>query len=386
MKPIKILQLCAVDFTVKNLLLPLIDKLTDEGFDVHIMCSDGKDIQDLKRKGYTVKTVKIIRKISPVANLSSLIKIYKYIKNEEFDIVHVHTPVAGILGRIAAKIAGAPLIIYTAHGFYFHDGMSKWKKNTFINIEKFVGRFFTDLIFTQSMEDKEAAIRHGIIAEDRIYHIGNGVDVKKYSVDNVNINYDVKKKELNLSLNANIISFIGRIVKEKGIIDLIKAFRIIIDELSQVNLLIIGDNSFNERDVTTKKEVLSLINELDIKDKIIFAGYRKDINELLAISDVFVLPSYREGMPRSIIEAMSMGKPVVATNIRGCREEIEDGKTGFLVPVNSPEKLAEAIIKILKNRDLAIDMGRKGRIRALNEFNEKLVLEKQVKIMKQWLN
>ena len=135
----------------------------------------------------------------------------------------------------------------------------------------------------------------------------------------------------------------------------------------------------------TKDEMDFLINKFNIKENIIFAGYRNDIGDLLAMADVFVLPSYREGMPRSIIEAMAMGKAVVATNIRGCREEVVNGKTGYLVPVKNPRKLANAILKILKNEKLAFKMGQNGRERVETDFNEEMVLEKQVNIIKRWI-
>ncbi|MFZ5652558.1 MAG: glycosyltransferase family 4 protein [Bacillota bacterium] len=385
MKKIKVLQVCAVDFTLKNLLLPLVDRLSAEGFEVHSVCSVGPEISDLRARGYRIETVQIMRRISPLKNAAAIFRLFRYIKEKKFDVVHVHTPVAAIVGRIAARLAGVPLIVYTAHGFYFHDGMSRWKRELFIVIEKIMGRFFTDIIFTQSEEDRETALKKGIIAADRIFRIGNGVDLQKFTLENIFVSKEDKRREFNISQDAKVIGFIGRIVKEKGIVDLVQAFKKILLEISNARLLIIGDTLSSDRDVTAKQEVLSLIEKNSLEDKIIFAGYRKDINELLSIVDVFVLPSYREGMPRSIIEAMAMGKPVVATNIRGCREEVVDGRTGFLVPAGDPESLSTALIKILTDDKLAREMGREGRSRAMSEFNEKNVLDKQVSLIKHWL-
>jgi len=385
MRKIKILQLCTVDFVVKNLLVPLIDRLSIEGFEVRIVCSDGKRVRELRKEGYKIKTIKIIRRISVMSNFISLIEIYRFIKKEKFDIVHVHTPIACVLGRIAAKIAGVPLIIYTAHGFYFHDGMAKWKRKILISFEKIMGNFFTDLIFTQSKEDKKTAVNEGIIAKNKIYYIGNGVDINEFNINNTGINWLAKRKEFDIDSKTKIICFIGRVVREKGIIDLIYAFKNVLNELPNTILLIIGDNSANERDLKTKNEVISLIDEFDIKEKVVFTGYRNDIRDLLAIVDVFVLPSYREGMPRSVIEAMAMGKAVVATNIRGCREEVINGKTGYLVPIKNPKRLSEAILKILKDEKLAFKMGINGRVRVETEFNEEFVLVKQINKIKQWI-
>lgn len=385
MRKVKILELTSVDFVVKNLLLPLIDRLSIEGFEVHIVCSSGKRARELKKTGYKIKTIEIPRRISIIPNIISLIKIYRFIRKEKFDIVHVHAPIACVLGRIAAKIAGVPLIIYTAHGFYFHDGMARWKREFLISIEKIMDKIFTDLIFTQSKEDRETAVYKRIIDIDKIIFIGNGVDINKFNINNSNDNWLEKRKEFGIDSKAKVICFIGRIVREKGIVDLIYAFENILNDLPEAILLIIGDNEANERDIKTKNEVISLIDKFDIREKVVFTGYRNDIRNLLAMADVFVLPSYREGMPRSIIEAMAMGKPVVATNIRGCREEVFNGKTGFLVPIKNPRKLATAILKILKNEKLASKMGQNGRIRVEAEFNEEIVLKKQINKIKQWI-
>jgi glycosyltransferase involved in cell wall biosynthesis len=384
MNKLKVLQLCAVDFTVKNLLLPLVNKMSNEGFEVHILCSDGPEVKGLRARGYQIKTVDILRSISPLSHFISFIKIVRYMREEHFDIVHVHTPIASILGRIAARVARVHLIIYTAHGFYFHDDMPVWKRKIIIIIEKLVGRLCTDLIFTQSHEDMQTAIKEGIIDKKRVYHIGNGVDIEKFKLGNIAVHADQKKKEFSITSSDKVIGFIGRIVKEKGIIDLILAFKNIANELPNVKLLLIGDNRAKDRDLTAKNEILTLVDKYGLQEKIIFAGHRTDINELLMIMDVFVLPSYREGMPRSIIEAMVIGKPVVATNIRGCREEVIDGDTGSLVPVRNPARLSEAILNILKNEKIANQMARNGKIRAYQEFDEEKVLQKQVNIINQW--
>lgn len=382
---LKVLQLCAVDFTVKNLLLPLVDRLLEEGWEVHIVCSPGPEVEALREKGYNIETIEIARRIAPLANFVSVVQLFRYMKRQGFDVVHVHTPVASVLGRIAARLAGVPLIIYTAHGFYFHEGMAWWKREILIGIEKLMGKLCTDLIFTQSREDMEIAVRRGIIARNRIFHIGNGVDVSRFNSSNLPFSRLKKREELGISGDAKVVGFIGRIVKEKGILDLIYAFDKVLAKIPEALLLVIGDNLANERDLTTKREVTALLERLNLGERIIFTGYRSDVNELLATVDVFVLPSYREGMPRSVIEAMAMGKPVVATNIRGCREEVVEGKTGFLVPVGEPSRLADAIIKILQDSRLAEHMGREARTRAEREFDERAVLARQVGIIKQWV-
>jgi glycosyltransferase involved in cell wall biosynthesis len=190
---------------------------------------------------------------------------------------------------------------------------------------------------------------------------------------------------LGLPSKSKVVCFIGRLVKEKGILDLLEAFKYLIDDYSDLYLMIVGDASLSERDIETKQKIEHYLSNDKYKDRIILTGSRNDIPELLKISDIFILPSYREGMPRSIIEAMAMGKPVIATNIRGCREEVVDGETGFLVNVNSPKEIYEAIGKLLDNQDLAQKFGTNGRKRAERYFNEQKVLDTEIKVIKKLL-
>jgi len=370
-KKIKVLQLCNIDTVVNSLLKPLIDYLIQHNFDIQIVCSPGKYVNQLQNQGYSIKTIKIKRKISPLSNLRSIWQIYKFIKQEKFDIVHVHTPVAAILGRIAAKLAHVPIIIYTAHGFYFNEQMLFWKKWFYIQIEKFVGKYFTDMLFTQSQEDMLTAIKKKIIPKNKIIWISNGIDINKF---NIFPNQEFKHS-LGFSDQDKIITFIGRLIKAKGIEDLFLAMPKIIKFIPNAKLLVVGAALYSVRRKINKKLISFLI-----RDKICFIGWRNDIPNLLSITDLFTLPSYYpEGMPRSILEAMATGKPVVATNIRGCREEVIDGETGLLVPIKNTEALADAIIKILSNPELAKKMGQAGRKRVIEKFDEKMVLEKELK-------
>lgn len=382
----KILQICGIDTYFHDFLLPLVDGLEAEGYEVWGACSKDKHTVKMKKEGYQIINVPIERKMFSLKNIKAFFKLLKLMKKEQFSAVHVHNPIASVLGRTAAKIAGVPKIIYTAHGFYFHDKMSDYKYNFYLTIEKIMGKFFSDYIFTQSEEDKNSAVQENIIEQSKIKTIGNGVDTSIFK-PKILKNKDLKaiRKEFNLNKEDQIICFIGRLVAEKGILELIEAFSKIVDQNPKAKLMIIGDAA-TDRDQETKDIVNRFLNQAKFKDKIIMTGYRKDIPQLLALSDLFVLPSHREGMPRSIIEAMMMAKPVVATNIRGCREEIVDGKTGYLVPVEAPAKLADRISKILSDSKLKNKMGKAGRKRALKLYDETKVIERQLEVLNKLLN
>jgi glycosyltransferase involved in cell wall biosynthesis len=382
----KILQICGMDTYLHDFLLPLVDKLEAEGYDVTSSAARDKYSKNLIKKGYQIANVPIERKMFSLQNIKAFFKLIKLMRKEEFDAVHVHNPIASVLGRTAAKIASVPMVIYTAHGFYFHDKMPDYKYYFYLTIEKIMGKYFTDYIFTQSEEDKASAVEENIIAADKVKTIGNGVDTSIFNPQQVS---DSKLKKMRAEFKTaedeQIICFIGRLVREKGILELMEAFEKIIEENDQVKLMIVGDAA-SDRDQETKKILKELLEKEKFRDKIIMTGYRKDIPALIALSDLFVLPSHREGMPRSIIEAMMMAKPVVATNIRGCREEVVDSRTGYLVPVEAPAELAAKISKILSDAELKESMGQAGRKRALELYDEDKVIERQLEVLDRLLD
>ncbi|MFC3883539.1 glycosyltransferase family 4 protein [Bacillus songklensis] len=379
----KILQVCAIDVSVDTLLGPLIQALMNEQYTVHVACTDTGHFKKLQDQGFHMIEVPIDRKISPLSNIKSIIKLYALMKKEQYDIVHVHTPVAAALGRMAAKMAGVKQIVYTAHGFYFHDGMPRVQYRFFYELERFLAKHFTDYLLLQSKEDYELCLEKSFKETSRICHIGNGVDVySRFHPNKVAAAKEKLRQELGIADDDIVICFIGRLVREKGIFELIESFRLLKEKHQQTKLLVIGDLSLSERDQTSYKELQKLMKD----EKVIATGFRKDIPELLSISDIFVLPSYREGLPRSILEAMSMGKPIIATNIRGCREEVVDGENGFLVEKEDHFQLSEKLELLIKNEKIREQLGINSRRMAEKEFNEENVIKKQLQIFHHLLN
>ncbi len=376
-RKLKVLQVTAVDVTLKYLLLPLIDRLIDEGYEVHLLSSDGPHARELSSRGYPIHCVSIARRIAPLSNLRSIWELYRLIKQEQFEIVHVHTPVAAVVGRIAARLARVPIVMYTAHGFYFHEHMHPWVRALIVSLERILGLFFSDWIFTQSQEDYETALNQRLVRQQRISWIGNGIDIHRFL--KVSVHTELKQS-LALRNEDRIVGFIGRLVQEKGIEELLLAMRTVVERIPRAKLLVIGDTLETDRDQTATVRIRQIISANKLDEVVRFVGHREDIPELLALMDLFVLPSHREGMPRSIIEAMAAGKPVVATNIRGCREEVVHGVTGFLVPLKDPVALAQSIIAILRDAELARRMGDLGRERAIDEFDESLALDRQINV------
>lgn len=373
---VRVLQVCARDVTVQKLLLPLIDRLTEEGFEVVSACTAGRYTPSLIERGYAMRAVQIDRRFTPLANSRSVWELYRLLRRERFDVVHVHTPVAAALGRIAAKLAGVPVVLYTAHGFYHHENMQWRNRQVCVWAERLLGKA-THTLMTQSQEDAESAVRDGIRPADRVVWIGNGVDIRQFQPGPGSA---TAKESFGIPGSAPVVGFMGPIIAEKGALELVDAFGKTLKAVPDAYLLLAGDVINGDRDLRTKEIIRQKIEGSQLATRIIFAGYQEDITRFMQAIDLFTLPSHREGMPRSIIEAMASGKPVVATNIRGCREEVVRGVTGIIVPLRDSDALYQAFVRILSDPRLARRMGNEGRRRAEELYDERNVLEREVQV------
>lgn len=375
----KILVVHAVPFGVRTLLLPQINYLISHQLSVEIVCSDGEDFEIIKKLGYTIHAINIDRKITPISNLKSIYKLTKLMRNNHYDLVHLHSPIASVLGRIAAKLAGIKRIVYTSHGFHFHENMPPRQYWFYHTIEKIMANF-TDLILTQSSEDFETAIKTKLIKKEKLRYLGNGIQLEKFQRFQLNPPQQQElRKELKIPEIANpIIGITGRLTEEKGYRELIEALAKLLPQMPNIHLLVIGGQLSSERD-SFQIDINNLIQKYQLENHVTFTGFRTDIPQLLGLVNVFTLPSYREGLPRSILEAMAMEIPVIATNIRGCREAVVNEKTGLIIPPKNSEKLAEALIKLLTDQKMSYNFGQAGKERVQQEYDENLVFERLAK-------
>ena len=369
----KICQVCAVDFTLKRLIIPLIDAQLAQGDTVKSVCSPGGHVDDLKGHGYEIEAIPIARSLSPIKGLVTTWRLFKFFRRESFDLVHVHTPVVAFWGRIAAFLARVPFVVYTAHGFYFHDEMPALKKLLFISAEVAM-RPMTDLLFTQSREDAVSAVSLNIMNKHRVFDIGNGVDTNKFDPS---LHYQTDA--FNLPEGKIVIGMISRLVQEKGIVEFLQAAKTLALIYPRVLFLLVGSRL--PSDYNSNVDVAVDDAKESLGDKLILTGEREDIPALLATMDIFCLPSWREGMPRSIIEAMMMELPIVATNIRGSREEVVDGETGILIPVKDVKRLYEQFEYLVNNPKIRVKMGQRGRIRAMKFYDEDVVIKRQLELI-----
>ncbi len=372
-KKLKVVQLCAVDFTVRQFISPLILALMQQGHHVSCVCSLGPHWQELEDQGIQMVPISIARSANPFKAFKSIIAVTKYLREERPDILHVHTPVASFVGRIAGRLSGVPFVIYTAHGFYFHDSMPFFKKAFHITLERFFAKL-TDLILCVSREDTKTAMMLDFIHPNRLYTVSNGANPKRFRPQ-TNARQEFRKT-LGINDSEVVILYMGRMVREKGILELLEAFSNLTKKGRKAKLILAGTIVVSEHD-NAMNEIRELITRHQIEDDVIMPGFCDNAENYMQASDIFCLPSWREGLPVSLIEAMMTELPCVTTDIRGCRELIEDGRFGFTVPPKDSTALEEALVWLIEHPEESRKMGQEARKHALKNHHEDSILHKQ---------
>ena len=373
----KICQLCAVDFTLYHFLLPLMRAQRDAGHEVVGVCARGKLAAKVEAEGFRVVDAPIKRSQNPLALLRAYGALRDLFEAERFDMVHAHTPVAALAGRPAAKAAGVARVVYTAHGFYFHENMPAPKRALHVALEWFGGRF-TDVLMTQAEEDAATARALGLCKGGVVEAIGNGSDPARFRPPAPGEDTRARLREaIGTAADTPVFAMIGRLVAEKGYPELLRAMR----RAPGSELWVVGERLASDHAESIAADIAAVEADPDLAQRIRFLGYRADVPDLLRAADAFVLPSHREGMPRSIIEAMLTGLPVVATDIRGSREEVVSGETGLLVPVRDEHALGAAIAALAGDPALRARMGQAGLARARLLYDERRVVERQMRLL-----
>ena len=284
-----------------------------------------------------------------------LFKLIKLLKKKRYDIVHTHTTKAGILGRIAAGITGVPIIVHGLHGSTFEafdSGLLNWLLFCF---EKLTGRF-TDAYVSVSKVLSETYIKKGIGKKENYHTVYSGMELDTFYGVRGKINCRKKQMDLGIDSEDFVIGNVARLEMRKGHKFLIDAFEKVIEERKgcSLKLLIIGEGE-------EKENLENYVKKANLGDKIIFTGYREDVEELMALMDIFVLTSLREGLPRVLVQTAAVGIPSVAFNVDGVSEIIMDNYNGFLVEVKDLEQLENRIVRYINNKELVLLHGRNGR-------------------------
>ena len=369
--PLKVVHISSVDLGI-SFLLPQLRALQADGFEVHAVCADGPLVPSFEGEGIKTHRVEITRDLTPLADLKLLWRLFGIIRRERYAVVHTHTPKIEFVGQLAAWLARTPVILYTNHGLIFLGPMAKPKRVLFKTLARLAG-LLSDRVLSQSAEDVSVAVRQKIYRRSRVGFLGNGIDLSEMSAERFTPEQvRAKRRELGIPDDHKVVGMVGRYVWEKGYREFFEAARIISRERERVSFVTVGVALESERDPVD----FSVLRELGIEDKFFVLKSRSDMPELYALMDVVALPSYREGFPRSLMEAAAMSKPLVASDVSGCRQTVVEGQNGYLVPLKDAGALAEKIELLLDDPALAARLGARGRALAEERFDVAQVIER----------
>lgn len=348
------LFVATVAATIQGFLIPYARRLRQQGWRVDCLAAGVSSNEVLRDEFDACWEAPWTRKPLDREGLRQAPRLVREIvATQGYDVVHVHTPVAAFLTRWALRrrAAGRPCVIYTAHGFHFHSGGRRLRNLVFRFLEKLAARW-TDFLVTINEEDRSAAVAHRFLPEERIVRTpGIGVDVAAYAGAVPAGARESVCRELELPPGARIVTMVAEFTANKRQRDLVEALAIL--GRRDVHVLFAG---------TGPEEYAVEIHAFKrgVFDRVHFLGVRDDVPRLLGASDLFVLTSAREGMPRAVMEALCVGVPVVGTDVRGTRDLLSTG-AGVLVPVGDVEALAQRLRELLRDPARLAAMGARGR-------------------------
>lgn len=370
-KTIRIAQVATAAMSVRYLLLDHIQRLLTEGYEVEAVCADDESADVVERQGIVVRRVPFVREPAPVADVRTIRALWSLFRERRYDVVHSHTPKAGLLAPVAAQLARVPFVLHTVHGLLFHD-RSTWKEKLLGSACELWSAKFSDRLLSQSQEDIGVIQRFHLKAPERVELIGNGIDVSRFHPDVRRDTRSIVRAELGIDDDEIIFGMVGRLVREKGFVEFHAAMQEVMRDRRRVRTLIIGSEDVGQSDALTRA---SFVSKLD-PSRVIWLGHRNDLPRMYSAMDVFALPSYREGIPRTLMEASAMGLPVVATNIRGCREVAPNELSGLLVEPRQVPGLVRALCRLADDPALRLRLGEAGRARIVAQFNSLVVLDR----------
>ncbi len=359
----RIIEVTNVDFSLRHFLLPLMRGLRARGHEVIGVCADGALLAEVRAEGFRVATPPLARSLSPLAQARAFWALFRLFRREKPDLVHAHMPISGFLARLAARAAGVPRVAYTCHGFLFNQP-GPWPRRAASLAMEFCAARLTDVFLTVSREEAADAQRKLFV---RAIAVGNGRDPALFRPDPAA--RAAVRAALGVAADRVVVAAVSRLVRHKGYPELLAAMRDVPAELWVVGERLASDHG---------EDMAAYFAACGLGGRLRRLGYRRDVAAVLAAADIFVLPSHFEGLPMSVIEAMLCGLPVVATDIRGPREQVVAGETGFLVPPATVAPLAAALRRLAEDAGKRARFGAAGRARAMDLFAEDRVVARTI--------
>ena len=348
-------------------LMYLATRLDRSRFDVTVICSTLRnpsftaDIETLLGLGIRVKVIQMRRRIHPWSDFVAFTRLYLFLRNGSYDIVHAHSSKAGFIGRIAARLARVPVILYTPHAFSFHRGILGTRR-LYLFLERFAA-LFTDTIVAVSEGERELALRYGVAGSGDVVVIRNGVDLTEFDVS---VNVDALGKHLGIEGARKTVGMVGRVCAQKGYRYFIEAASEVAKVRSGVRFVMVGSGDLDD--------AMRRIDGCGVRGIVSLTGQRSDLPALYALFDVLVVPSLWEGLPYVILEAMAMRRAVIATMVPGNSEVVLNGRTGYLVRPGDSKALAGAIVELLDDSAKTRSMGEHGR----EEIERRYTVEEKI--------
>ncbi|MCC6348648.1 MAG: glycosyltransferase family 4 protein [Candidatus Eisenbacteria bacterium] len=305
-------------------------------------------------RGVTVRVEPhLVRRLSPWHDLRALWRIYRLLRRERFDVVHTHSSKAGILGRLAARLAGVPIVVHTVHGWSFNDHQPRYVRALYVQLERWCAPLASALVVVGT-PDQAAGVALGIGRPDQYELIRSGIEIEAYR--DVALDRAGARERLGLPAEAFVFGSVGRLGEQKSPLDLLRAFERVAGACPGAQLVYVGDGP-------QRNALIAAIERAGLAGRVHLAGLRRDVPELLRAFDVFVLASRWEGLPRVFPQAMAAGLPIVATRVDGAPDAVIPGETGWLVEVGDVEGLARRMTELANDGGTAARMGAAGRAR-----------------------
>lgn len=372
----KLIRITTVPLSLKVLLKGQLRFMTSNGFDVKGVSSEGEELREVhENEGIAVEAITMSRKITPFQDLKSLWEMWNFLRKEKPQIVHTHTPKAGIIGMLAARLAGVPHRLHTVAGLPLMEATGTKRK--ILNFVEKLTYSSATRVYPNSKGLYDFILQNNFTQSNKLKIIANGssngIDTIFFSPDQVTeLERVTLREKLNIQPDDFVFVFVGRIVSDKGINELIKAFSqlqaVENNEPAGIKLLLVGGLE-NDLD-PLNPETLAEINQ---NKDIISVGFQQDVRSFFAIADALVFPSYREGFPNVVMQAGAMGLPSIVSDINGCNEIIIEGENGLIIPSKNVEKLKEKMLTLAKDKNLYTKLKGNSRRMIENRYEQSVV-------------
>jgi glycosyltransferase involved in cell wall biosynthesis len=367
----RLIHVTTVDMSLVLLLGPQLRAFAEAGMDVIGVSAPGPFVPQLESWGIRHEPLRHATRSNAVGqDALALVELWRLFRRLRPDIVHTHNPKPGFYGRVAARSAGVPGIVNTVHGLYASPEDPLARRAAVYGLER-AASFCSGAELVQNPEDLDVLARLGV-PSDKLVLLGNGVDLQRFHPGASEESHWQARRDLGVSVDSVVVGTVGRLVREKGYHELFAAAERLSGEHPNVVFVVVGGSDPDKSDAISPEDLATARQ----RGHIVFTGSRDDVEHVYRGFDIFVLPSHREGFPRSAMEAAASGLPVIATDIRGCRQVVSDGQTGLLVPLKDAPALAAAIENLVLDPALRRQMGDAGRRKAEAEFDDRVVVAK----------